>query len=711
MIKHMINVLVSLLFCVWGMSSQANEDVTVKMLWETGMVDVFKDLDHSIFSCVETCFLNCGDLLVNDKATEACVEPCTDKCNADYTKMIASDISFIADLSKNFCLNKQSPDQMPKKEMLVEFAKGPCSPIMLIPGVMGTKLSVDINFNKLGTKQKELFNKCSSFWSHYKSASKEELDYSPIKDYTLWLPGIIKPFNLIRPLLSTYKGDCFSEFLTPKIDPKKHIENIVEPKEGIKIKTYKSFNGKEHGNCGSDALNLENNWVIKQLDKYFNNVMAGYRLMIEAIEHIGYVSGLTYQAVPYNWNISYRKNQVSKGFLKHLKNLNKVTGKRTTIIAHSMGNLNVLYNLSKMTQEQKDSLIFNYVALNPPYLGAPKVVQVMVGGNIEFYFNSHKFEIGLRFKDNFYQTSNQISLYEMMPKDFRSLYAATDQLKTDVLQRINKRINYEKNQNIPFEESGIPFWPKKTENCYAVKNSKCSIGLYNPEEEAIINFEGNPKSSYKLSQIQELLLRKNHTNTLTLEMYKKVSKNNEMAYYIPGVPVFLVFVNTIKTEKSFTFEKDFDQKIKNEEFPTYSFEETSGDGTVPTYSQIVPPLKWAFHYQNDPKNPKYKPVKFVEYCSQVKQNAPIYDKMGKDIESEFTENGYIGLKCKCDGKEHYNRCVHAKLPQNTFVINFVIDVLNAKQKVSDEALERVRNTSDELIKSLYDYCEQLNIEV
>lgn len=38
---------------------------------------------------------------------------------------------------------------MSEKEYLIEFSKGPCSPIIIIPGLTGTKLIVEINCEEL----------------------------------------------------------------------------------------------------------------------------------------------------------------------------------------------------------------------------------------------------------------------------------------------------------------------------------------------------------------------------------------------------------------------------------------------------------------------------------------------------------------------------------------------------------------------------------
>ena len=67
--------------------------------------------------------------------------------------------------------------------------------------------------------------------------------------------------------------------------------------------------------------------------------------------------------MPYNFYLSYTNNEFRLNFDTVLKWLYNLTGKRVTLVAHSMGNLNVLYNVGKMSKEDKDKYISNYIAL------------------------------------------------------------------------------------------------------------------------------------------------------------------------------------------------------------------------------------------------------------------------------------------------------------------------------------------------------------
>ena len=63
---------------------------------------------------------------------------------------------------------------------------------------------------------------------------------------------------------------------------------------------------------------------------------------------MGYRSGLTMQAVPYDWRHTYKMNGVPEKWDRIISDLFDLTGKKITIIAHSMGNFNVYHNLLRM---------------------------------------------------------------------------------------------------------------------------------------------------------------------------------------------------------------------------------------------------------------------------------------------------------------------------------------------------------------------------
>ena len=63
----------------------------------------------------------------------------------------------------NYCLNGKDKNSMNKREILNEFIESPCSPLITVPGILGTLLSVQIDCKTLQSKNQELFKNCG--WS------------------------------------------------------------------------------------------------------------------------------------------------------------------------------------------------------------------------------------------------------------------------------------------------------------------------------------------------------------------------------------------------------------------------------------------------------------------------------------------------------------------------------------------------------------------
>ena len=72
-------------------------------------------------------------------------------------------------------------------------------------------------------------------------------------------------------------------------------------------------------------------------------------------------------------------------YYKRLKDLIEDTyylnnNRRATLVAHSMGNMVILYFLNQMDQVWKDKFVARFVALAAPWAGAAKTIRVMASG-------------------------------------------------------------------------------------------------------------------------------------------------------------------------------------------------------------------------------------------------------------------------------------------------------------------------------------------
>ena len=94
---------------------------------------------------------------------------------------------------------------------------------------------------------------------------------------------------------------------------------------------------------------------------------------------MGYISGLTMQALPYDWRLPYTSNGANGRFTNMVNDLYAITGKKVSILAHSMGNYVAYHNLLEMAQKDKDLKIRAWHAMAAPILGAGETMKDSFG--------------------------------------------------------------------------------------------------------------------------------------------------------------------------------------------------------------------------------------------------------------------------------------------------------------------------------------------
>ena len=69
-------------------------------------------------------------------------------------------LSKLKELPDNYCIDGQDIPLEQPKDYLKAFAAGNCSPLMFLPGLLNTKIVVEINCEVLRDENKEVFDKC-----------------------------------------------------------------------------------------------------------------------------------------------------------------------------------------------------------------------------------------------------------------------------------------------------------------------------------------------------------------------------------------------------------------------------------------------------------------------------------------------------------------------------------------------------------------------
>jgi hypothetical protein len=167
---------------------------------------------------------------------------------------------------------------------------------------------------------------------------------------------------------------CFSALLGFDSSKVKEGGQLLE-KKGLKMSILgdsPKTNTKATGNCGWDAIS-ELGFGSK------NSEFKGLEGFLDYFENAGYKSGVSIQALPYDWRLDFQKNELKTRFPNIVNELYNNWGKKTVIFAHSFGNYQTVLNLSRMNQQDKDTKIARYIGLAPPYLGSPQTVRMIFG--------------------------------------------------------------------------------------------------------------------------------------------------------------------------------------------------------------------------------------------------------------------------------------------------------------------------------------------
>lgn len=357
---------------------------------------------------------------------------------------------------------------MTKKDYLTAFGNSPCAPIILLPGIGGSNLQVVIDCAKLRASSPQVFADCG--WD----ACASDADYLanpanksvPNSEYLVWVPHIISPMTIFNPTDKTKR--CFGGLVGLQYD--------ISP-DGIKIRKVDGLDVKIVGttpqtrkksawDCGMDGI-LD---IIKDIPE--PHELTYYKNAYEKLLYLGYISGLTAQALPYDFRADNRNDALNGNYFKVIQELYSMINKKIVILAHSMGNLRTYDLLTSLSQSDRDKYIKLYIAAAPPLVGVAEVNKYLMCGSEEYHF---VFNLGIDFPTFKASLGTFSSMYQLLPND----YLAVNQGKP-WLQKVQARIQYERGQS---QDPVFSWMPKRDEVCYSKYPSRpnCISGLERPD--------------------------------------------------------------------------------------------------------------------------------------------------------------------------------------------------------------------------------------
>ena len=272
----------------------------------------------------------------------------------------------------------QYNDEEPSDE--IRFIFGNCNPVILIPGMLSTKLQIKINCNKLLNEEVDIYKKmrfyCGSEACPY--TDKEEEEYN-------FFISALPPFPIIEISNINKYSACLGYFLT-FYNSKKACASYDEAKddyvcnysENIRVGYYGSItDSQSRGKCGLNAIQ---NAVMTfdSLDEKINQgLLRSFGPLISRLEKKGYKPGFSLAGIPndYRQFISIN-NFTMTAFRYQVNKLYENTGKKVVLIGHSHGTVTFYNNL--VYKKNKDIIpkIKKFVAVGPPFAGSSYLIDI-----------------------------------------------------------------------------------------------------------------------------------------------------------------------------------------------------------------------------------------------------------------------------------------------------------------------------------------------
>lgn len=101
---------------------------------------------------------------------------------------------------------------------------------------------------------------------------------------------------------------------------------------------------------------------------------------------MGYETGLTLQAIPYDYRVGINYGNTTKIIPTALCNLHAITGKKALVITHSLGSLHTLSSLGfSMKDADKDKCVRLFLPIGPPWMGVSSAIRNTLIGDANYF--------------------------------------------------------------------------------------------------------------------------------------------------------------------------------------------------------------------------------------------------------------------------------------------------------------------------------------
>ena len=601
------------------------------------------------------------------------------------------------------------------------FQEGPCSPIIIIPGYMGSKLEFKLTDPILFKENHpEIIEKCEwknlnskslkSFliWINIDSAKIQEKlsgnffkkqNNQPLEEE--YIPHFINNItfdDLDINLNYKHKPECYGSimrlyFKSVLINEKNNLDIINL--QGAEIKPYLSNNRKT---CGKESIS-------NFLDSYssFARYTLGFKAMISNLEKMGYKLGLSLFANPYDWRLPLFKNTYTVN--KSLKTAYEITKKKSILIGHSLGGLLAYETLLENLENYKDNyykkynLIERIIPIGSPFLGSLITAHLQLEKNSRFIIKKQINLLGMKGNINAGINEKCLNLF-----DSTNINKYIIKHQSLTLDKIDKNIEntiskiYPNKEQQSYCKSTIEYLDKKT--ACSIPDSKyhtSNVFKFNSKEIKsidedsyleFINLHKYYSSKDILNYKLDLNLKLKDINKFDDLLFEYILSNRRFSnqHKLVNIPFTFIYANNIPTESKININNYDNKKLIKVE------KDAPGDGTVNSFSAIYPGLRWLSERALNQEDIHEYPIHFVEYCSTSKDHNISND-------SNINKTQYMSLQCECISKKNINsidHCNHSTMISDKHLIEF-IELIVYKSNSNIHKIEGY----DDLYKSNY----------
>jgi Lecithin:cholesterol acyltransferase len=589
------------------------------------------------------------------------------------------------------CTGGQNPANLNFKQYLDAFAAGPCTPVIALAGISGTKLMVEIECETLKANHPDIFSACK--WTKCSKGAFDIMNSVPKSEYRTWIPDAFAPMTVINPNENNKK--CFAGLMSIVWERNSSGDLVQVPNKGATIKPMGlSKETRRSSRCGFDAI-----CELVPLGSLAPKVYSVYTQLREKLEGRGYKIGLTLQAMPYDWRQAYYNNEIHREFKNIISDMASITGKKVSILAHSMGNINMMNVLKGLTPQERENWVQRYFALAPPFIGSPKTWSMLIG-------SAGGYDSGAVTMD-FTTFSKTVvtypSIFDLMPRNTWNIFKDADWLKS-----IQNRISLE--QGLPPAHSLTPeqdivsqIFSPPTDKCYsqvfaARGDDSCKTFMDD------FSYFGSINGEKIYSDTIEQSLEKYSFNPFAAELFDQEDKRYDYDLVEnPQVPTVIIYSALVNTSKEFHWDSD-PTTITRSSNPNFvepnSVVPNLGDNQVIITSTLAPGLKWASEFNSGVAGKFAEPVVFAELCSTKNPKSSIYQQNKSVIQNE-----YQSIPCSCNASDT-EPCNHTGLVSEPNVVAYIADSLLDEQTASP--VRKFDSWTEAQINSFVNDCDLLN---